>query len=174
MKKKSIVLIACFLILAMNLAMLGETGVAGKSANPSKATGKAMKITKKTNYTTDEMISGYNSFALRSLREAIAGEKKGKNVMISPASLMFALDMAAMGAKGKTYSQMASLFGKGATKRDLLNFAVDYRKKLENAGMVNIANSLWINEDNLLSNGVKINEAYLNLLRKYFFSFYEL
>lgn len=34
--------------------------------------------------------------------------------------------------------------------------------------MVNIANSLWINEDNLKENNVKINEGYLNLLRKYF------
>ena len=139
-----------------------------KKKDASTVTGKAMKLSKKTKATTEEMISGYNSFALKTLKGTIADEEIGKNIMISPASLMFALDMCAMGAKGKTYSQMASLLRKGATKRDLVNFAKYYRESLESSGMMDIANSIWINETNLKNNNVKINEKYLNLLRKQF------
>ena len=88
--------------------------------------------------------------------------------MISPASLMFALDMAAMGAQGDTYTQMANLLAEGANKRDLINFAKSYRKTLEKSGLMKIANSIWINENNLKQNNVQINEEYLNLLRKVF------
>ena len=133
----------------------------------SKTTGKAMKLTKKSKVNDEQMTSGYNSFALKSLKESINSETdKNKNLMISPASLMFALDMAAMGAQGKTYKQMAALIAKGATKKDLTRFAKEYRKKLEKSGLMNIANSIWINENNLKNNNVKINEEYLNLLRK--------
>ncbi|MCR5204562.1 MAG: serpin family protein [Lachnospiraceae bacterium] len=169
MKKKLSIIMTCILTLAICVCMFGESSVLAKGKNDaSTVTGKAMKITKKTKATTEEMIEGYNNFSIRTLREAIAGEEEGKNVMISPASLMFALDMAAMGAKGKTYSQMAALIKKGATKRDLLNFAKDYRKALENGGSIDIANSIWINENNLRQNNVQINEKYLNLLRKHF------
>ncbi len=169
MKKKIISLVLALVLIAGIFSVAGrDTTVSAKYKDGSEITGKAMKISKKTNYTTDQMISSYNSYAVRALREAIADEKKGKNVMISPASLMFALDMCAMGAKGKTYSQIANLFAKGATKKDLLNFATDYRKALESSGLVSIANSLWINKDNMDLNNVKVSEKYLNLLRKYF------
>ena len=166
-KQICLILITALLVGAFS----GFTGVntaSGKVETASTVTGKAMKITKKTKATTEEMNSGYNTFAVRTLKEALAGEEEGTNVMISPASLMFALDMAAMGAKGKTYSQMASLFKKGATKRDLLNYAKYYRSTLEKSGLMKIANSIWINENNLRNNNVRMNEGYLNLLRKAF------
>ena len=170
---KKIISLMLVLAIAISLgATLGKGEAAyaktTKKKDASTVTGKAMKLTKKTKATTDQMISGYNSFALKTLKGTIADEEVGKNIMISPASLMFALDMCAMGAKGKTYSQMAALIRKGATKRDLVNFAKYYRESLESSGMMDIANSIWINETNLKNNNVKINEKYLNLLRKQF------
>ena len=41
----------------------------------SKSTGKAMKLSKKSKVSDEEMTSGYNSFALRSLKESIASER---------------------------------------------------------------------------------------------------
>ena len=169
MKKRLYTIIGLVLTLAISFGLLSDNLIYAKStSDASTATGKAMKITKKSNATQDEMIEGYNNFSFRALKETVAAEKAGKNIMISPASLMFALDMAAMGAKGKTFNQMASLIKKGATKRDLLNFAKNYRKTLENSGMIDIANSIWINETNLKSNNIQINDGYLNLLRKQF------
>ncbi len=168
MKKQICLLLIMALLIGAFSGFSDVAPASGKADAASTVTGKAMKITKKTKATTEEMNSGYNTFAMRTLKEAIAGEEEGTNVMISPASLMFALDMAAMGAKGKTYSQMASLFMKGATKRDLLNYAKYYRSTLEKSGLMKIANSIWINENNLNNNNVRINEGYLNLLRKAF------
>ncbi len=143
------------------------TVAAAKNSVFSKVTGKAMKLSKKSRADEAQMTSGYNSFALRALKESINSEKdKDGNLMISPASLMFALDMAAMGAQGRTYRQIAALFVKGATKRDLTRFAKEYRTKLEKSGLMDIANSIWINENNLKQTNVRINEEYLNLLRK--------
>ena len=149
-------------------------GSGNNGSAASEVTGKVMKLGKKSRIDTEKMTSGYNSFALRALKQAITTDgKKNENLMISPASLMFALDMAAMGAKGKTYKQIAKLFTPAgmstyATKKDLTAFAKLYRKKLEKSGLMDIANSIWINENNLKSNEVKINEAYLNLLRKHY------
>ena len=154
-------------ILSKTVNVSGAQKVSSKN-DATTVTGKTLKISKKTRATKEEMISGYNNYALKSLKEAVKGEEKGTNVMISPASLMFALDMAAAGANGKTYKQMANLFRKNATKKDLLSFAKDYRKSLEKSGIMSIANSIWINETNLKNNNIKVNEQYLNLVRKYF------
>ncbi|MBP5532779.1 MAG: hypothetical protein J6X68_02290, partial [Lachnospiraceae bacterium] len=169
MKKKICLLLVFVLILSTGLGYLGYKNAEAKSKkSASKVTGKVMKISKKSKLSNEKMISGYNTFSLKALKETLKGEKEGKNVMISPASLMFALDMAAMGADGETYKQMADIMAKGANKRDLINFAKSYRKTLAKSGMMKIANSLWINNDNLTANGVKVNEEYLNLLRKVF------
>lgn len=169
MKKRFLSVLACILAAVLCVGIFGETTTFAKGkTDASTVTGKVMKLTKKSKATNEEMIRGYNRFSIKTLRETLANEEEGKNVMISPASLMFALDMAAVGAKGKTYSQMAALIRKGATKRDLVTFAKDYRKTLEDSGLIDIANSIWINENNLRENNVQINEAYLNLLRKHF------
>ena len=166
-KIKTITTLALALVLGMGI--FGESVVKAKKAkDAATVTGKAMKITKKSRVSEDEMTGEYKDFSLRALKEAVSLEEEGKNIMISPASLMFALDMAAMGAKGKTYSQIASLYNKNATKKDLMTFAKNYRKTLEDSGMIDIANSIWINENNLTQNNIKVNEEYLNLLRKHF------
>ncbi len=140
----------------------------------SKVSGKTMKVSKKSRMSSEQMTEGYNYFAMRALKAALESDgKPGKNMMISPASLMFALDMAAMGAKGTTYKQISKLFKadgvKGyASKRDIILFSKQYREMLEKSGLMDIANSIWINENNLAENNVKINEKYLNLLRKHY------
>ena len=169
MKKRICLLLVFALLLGIGLGYPGYKDAEAKSkASASKVTGKVMKISKKSKLSNEKMISGYNTFSLKALKETLKGEEEGKNVMISPASLMFALDMAAMGANGETYTQIADIMAKGANKRDLINFAKSYRKTLAKSGMMKIANSLWINNDNLTVNGVKVNEEYLNLLRKVF------
>ena len=169
MKKKISVLLIFVLVLGLGFGAADVNNAEAKTKKTAATvTGKAMKVTKKAKLTNEQMTEGYNLFSLKTLKETLKGEEAGKNVMISPASLMFALDMAAMGAQGNTYKQMANLIAEGANKRDLINFAKSYRKTLEKSGLMKIANSIWINEDNLSANGVKVNEEYLNLLRKVF------
>ena len=169
MKRKISVLLIFVLVLGLGFGAANVNNAEAKTKKTAASvTGKAMKITKKAKLTTEQMTEGYNLFSLKTLKETLKEEEAGKNVMISPASLMFALDMAAMGAQGDTYTQMANLIAEGANKRDLINFAKSYRKTLEKSGLMKIANSIWINEDNLAANNVKVNEEYLNLLRKVF------
>jgi len=168
---KKTISLALIIVLVCELLMAdGAFEVRSSAANGdfSKVSGDVMKITKKRNAAYEDMVNGYNSFAMKALKEAIKGEKSDKNVMISAASLMFAIDMAASGAQGKTYKEMAKLIFPNATKRDLVSFAVNYRKMLEKSGLMKIANSIFINSDNLNENNVKVNEEYLNFLRKYF------
>ena len=169
MKRKISVLLIFVLALGIVFGAVNANNAEAKTkTTAATVTGKAMKITKKAKLNSDQMTKGYNLFSLKTLKETLKEEEAGKNVMISPASLMFALDMAAMGAQGETYTQMANLLATGANKRDLINFAKTYRKTLEKSGLMKIANSIWINENNLKENNVKINEEYLNLLRKVF------
>ena len=169
MKRKISVLLILVLALGICFGAINANNAEAKTKKTAATvTGKAMKITKKGKLTNEQMTEGYNLFSLKTLKETLKEEEAGKNVMISPASLMFALDMAAMGAQGDTYTQMANLLAEGANKRDLINFAKSYRKTLEKSGLMKIANSIWINENNLKQNNVQVNEEYLNLLRKVF------
>ncbi|MBR4776367.1 MAG: serpin family protein [Lachnospiraceae bacterium] len=169
MKRKISVLLIFVLVLSIGYGVVNANNAEAKTKKTAATvTGKAMKITKKGKLTNEQMTEGYNRFSLKTLKETLKEEEAGKNVMISPASLMFALDMAAMGAQGDTYTQMANLLAEGANKRDLINFAKSYRKTLEKSGLMKIANSIWINENNLKQNNVQVNEEYLNLLRKVF------
>ncbi|MCR5685093.1 MAG: serpin family protein [Lachnospiraceae bacterium] len=147
---------------------VAEKSKSGDAADYSKPAGKTMKLKKKSVVSSEEMTAGYNSFSMKALKQVLAQEKEGKNVMISPASLMFALNMAAMGAKGRTYRQMAALLAKGATKKDLDSFSKAYRASLEEGGQINVANSLWINDLCLKNLNISVNEKFLNLLRRDF------
>ena len=137
------------------------------SGTADKVTGKQMKLSKKSRMNTEEMTSGYNRFAMKALKQAIGtGSKKGGNMMISPASLMFALDMAAMGAKGKTYKQIARLFttdSKGKkypSRRDLADYAEYYTEMLENSAVFIIGNR-DSHDSRLLFNGIQNNFIFL-------------
>ncbi|MBO4414821.1 MAG: serpin family protein [Lachnospiraceae bacterium] len=151
-----------------------DLAVAADESEFAKVSGKTMKLSKKSRMDTEQLTEGYNYFAMRALKTALKTDgKPGENLMISPASLMFALDMAAMGAKGSTYKQIAKLFSPDgvksyASKRDIVLFSKQYREMLEKSGLMDIANSIWINENNLVENNVRINEKYLNLLRKHY------
>ncbi|MBQ6024049.1 MAG: hypothetical protein IJL20_00380 [Lachnospiraceae bacterium] len=50
----------------------------------------------------------YNEFSINLLKNVYAVEGKG-SIMISPASILFALNMAALGAEGDTYTESSCL-----------------------------------------------------------------
>lgn len=172
-------IISMILILVMTVSMCScskETGpVVAQSSAVSEVVNKVkseffdlVKTELKENKTADpEITSCFGNFALRSLKTALTAETKGKNVMISPASLMFALDMAASGAEGNTYSQIVGLIKKDVSKIDMLKFANYYMNALKSEDVMSIANSVWINENSLKQDNIKINEEFLGVLREY-------
>ena len=114
----------------------------------------------------EELQDGYLDFSMELLGQTVnMAEDPGENVLISPASILFALDMAAMGAEGETYDQIASLICPGASKTDLNDMAEDYMELLTESEEMKIANSFWANEATLTLRDVEIKEAYLDLLK---------
>lgn len=113
----------------------------------------------------EDLQKGYLDFSLKLFDETVkSANNPGGNVMISPASILFALDMAAMGAEGKTYNQIASLIYPGAAKTDLNAMAESYMDQLTKSGEMKVANSLWADKSTLKNRNVEMKEDYQNLL----------
>lgn len=74
-------------------------------------------------------------------------EDDDENVMISPASIFFAMEMAASGASGNTLDEMTAALVPGASNEEALKYAADYYKQLQKTGVVNVANAEYFSED---------------------------
>lgn len=86
--------------------------------------------------------TGLPGFAVRLLQ---AGVEEGKNTLLSPLSVMYALAMTANGAKGETLRQMESVLGMSASQLNV--YLYNYAKTLENAdGKLKLANSIWFTD----------------------------
>lgn len=86
--------------------------------------------------------TGLPGFAVRLLQ---AGMEEGKNALLSPLSVMYALAMTANGAKGETLRQMESVLGMSASQLNV--YLYNYAKTLEDAdGKLKLANSIWFTD----------------------------
>ena len=70
------------------------------------------------------------------------------NMMISPASIEFALGMTLAGAEGETLAQMNRILGNTASREEILDFCRTYQNSLneEEDSPFHVANSIWINK----------------------------
>ena len=100
------------------------------------------------------------------LAETAANAQKN-NIMISPASIMMALDMCAAGAKGETLKQMNDLFAKDSDPLQQQAFASEMMKRINNSQKVTFscANAVWNNASVL---GDKVNTSYVDYIKKTF------
>lgn len=75
-----------------------------------------------------------------------AGNAEGKNVLISPLSVMCALAMTANGADGQTLTQMETVLG--MTTRELNAYLYSYMKSLPQGEKykLSMANSIWLTD----------------------------
>ena len=117
-------------------------------------------------YDETKMNDGYGEFTFKMLQMTAANAQKS-NIMISPASLMMALDMCAAGAKEETLKQLNDLFAKDTDPLEQQAFASDLMKRINNARKVDFAcaNAVWNNENVL---GDKVNSSYIEYIRKTF------
>ncbi len=107
-------------------------------------------------YDEEEMQEGYLDYSMRLFAGSVT---EGTNSMISPVSVMMALDMAAAGAHGETQSQITELFCAGAEQTQMEHFCRDLLDRYEESKDVelHLANSIWIKDT--IADG--INEDYL-------------
>lgn len=109
----------------------------------------------------DTFAAAQTGFALRLLQQT-AAEDTGKNLLISPYSVMQALAMTANGADTDTLSQMEQTLG-GIPIEQLNNYLFTQRNALpssENAKF-NIANSVWFRDD---ANRISVKNPFLETL----------
>jgi serpin B len=101
------------------------------------------------------------------MKQIASGAEKNCNIMVSPASIMMALDMCAAGAKGETLKQLSDLFAKDVDPLQQQAFASEMMKRINNSQKIRFdcANAVWSNDSYL--NG-KVNATYTDYIRKTF------
>ena len=92
--------------------------------------------------TTD---TDYMAFVFNLSSECCDGTDE--NVMVSPASLLFAMEMAGAGASGKTLDDMSNVMVPGASNEEALGFASDYYKYLNGTDEMKISNGIFMNSN---------------------------
>lgn len=102
-------------------------------------------------YQKDKVNAAVTEFALNLFKQDLimetSGGAEGKNILISPASVISALGMTTFGANGATLSEMETMFG---VSRGYLNH---YNHQFLNSisDEMKIANSIWFTNDNSLT-----------------------
>ncbi|MBP5655218.1 MAG: serpin family protein [Clostridiales bacterium] len=95
-----------------------------------------------------EFRKGYLDFAFGLMNSCVEDEQQGVNVMVSPASVMFALDLTGAGAKGQTLAEMCGLFGGAKDPSGQISYAAHLMKSMNESEFVKLhaANSVWVNK----------------------------
>lgn len=93
-------------------------------------------------------ISSMSASSLQLLQQVAAAEGEGKNVLISPTSMMMAFGMLENGARGETLSQIENVFG-SIPVSDMNPIMYSMAQRFNEAEDVNwnVANSIWFKED---------------------------
>ena len=177
MKKK---LISSVLVGAMGLASIAGCSVADPSADstPNQAAENKdpVSISKEISSISQSQMTalrnGYLKFTFDLINKCQETGGNDKNVMVSPASVMLALDMTAAGAKDETLRQMTGLFGGADDPQSQLSYAANLMQRLNNAEGVDMsaANSIWVNNQIIKE---KLSKDYTDFVGEYFDAYAE-
>lgn len=155
-------------------AMMMLTGCAKNAPDSTKTLKNDPQIKAEINldavatqkFDENKMNEGYGEYTFKMLAATAASAQKA-NIMISPASIMMALDMCAAGAKGETLKELNDLFAKDSDPLEQQAFAAELMKRINNAQKVDFAcaNAIWCNENVL---GDRVNATYVNYVKNTF------
>ena len=126
---------------------------------------------KKTEYDKDLMDAEYRRYCFDLLSQTVRDYGGEGNVMISPASIMMALDMVAAGAKEDSLRQLTDLFAVGQGPLSQQAYAASLMDKINNSKDVDFscANAVW---NNSLLLGDMVNTEYVDYIRETFLAEY--
>lgn len=162
-------------ILAASLLLGGCTGKtpSGKplTDDPSIKAEIDLSKVKKTEYDSSLMDSEYKRYTFALLSQTVKDFGGDDNVMVSPASIMIALDMVAAGAKKDSLRQLTDLFAEGQDPIAQQAYAAALMDKINSAKDVKFscANAVW-NNSNML--GDKVNARYVDYIHETFLAEY--
>ena len=111
-----------------------------------------------TDYDEEMMDRLYRKYCFELFSQTVRDYGDGSNVMISPASIMMALDMIAAGAKGDSLDQLTNLFAAGQGPLTQQAYAADLMDKINGSKDIDFrcANAIW-NNGLLLGNSVNMD-----------------
>lgn len=116
----------------------------------------------------DRYIKSSTEFSINLFKASVLSDvEAGKNVMISPESILLALSMTANGANGETLTQMENVLCNELKLDELNKYNYSFTNKQMNDSFVefNIANSLWIKDDEIR---IKVNDEFLKTDKTYY------
>ncbi|MBR4403726.1 MAG: serpin family protein [Clostridiales bacterium] len=125
-----------------------------------------------TEYDDNEMDALYRNYCLNLFRQTASDDGSNKNIMISPASVMMALDMLAAGTKGDSLKQLTELFASGKGPLEQQAYAAALMDKINSSKDVEFscANAVWSDEAYF---GNKINAEYVDYIKETFLAEYK-
>ncbi|MBR3278643.1 MAG: serpin family protein [Lachnospiraceae bacterium] len=121
----------------------------------------------KTDYDQELMDGLYRKYCFDLFSQTVRDYGSEENVMISPASVMIALDMVAAGAKEDSLKQLTDLFAAGQGPLTQQAYAAALMDKINGSKSVEFscANAVWSNETIL---GDTVNKEYVSYIQDTF------
>ena len=112
----------------------------------------------------EKLNADYGRYSFKMMAEIAANAEKNCNIMISPASIMMALDMVAAGAKGETLKQLNALFSSDADPLEQQALASEMMKRINASKKLKFvcANAIWSD-----SNRVEFNSETHKMVNKW-------
>ena len=113
----------------------------------------------------EAFISQTANFSMQLFQNSTAGDmKKGKNVLVSPESVIVALSMTANGADGDTLAELEKVICGNMHMEDFNGYLSAYNQQLAESKGVKFhnANSIWIQD------AIKVQEEFLDTNKKYY------
>ena len=123
-------------------------------------------------YDAAQMDREYRRYCFDIFSQTVRDYGTDSNIMISPASLMMALDMAAAGTKGESLEQLTNLFAPGQGPLTQQAYAADLMDRINGSKDVEFgcANAVWNNATLL---GDKVNTDYVSYIQDTFLAEYK-
>ncbi|MGN0347243.1 MAG: serpin family protein [Lachnospiraceae bacterium] len=112
----------------------------------------------------EEMNASMMNFSFELLKSSMEETGEYNNVLVSPVSVAYALNMTAIGAEGDTYDQIADLLCAGAAKSDLIAYVDETMEHLQKSDALSIANAVWANETILERDNMELNPDFKEIL----------
>lgn len=158
MKRKLFTAIVSLMLTALMLFGMAGCGDRVKAADLMDGI-TPRNVEKSGSLTADS--TGVNDFAVRLFKTS---QEDGKNTLISPLSVLYALAMTANGAEGETQAQMEEVLGMPTDK--LNTYLRSYTESLPQGKdyKLSLANSIWFTDDERFS----VNKNFLQLNADYY------
>ncbi len=136
------------------------------SENTKEPVSSAAEQTEGGTDTEESFTDGAADFSAELFKKTAAGDiSDGKNVFMSPESVLFALGMTANGAQGDTLTEMQNVIGVQDIQSMNENLSALKRKANKSEYIdFSIANSLWVKNDETIT----LNESFADTVKENF------